>query len=234
MERRTSFNPVVAGCALIIALSTLAQAQYGGGYGTADDPYLIYTPEQTNAIGAEPNDWDNHFKLMADIDLAQYTGTEFNIIGHGEKAFTGVFDGNHHCIRNFTYRAEDGNYIGLFGRVGFFSGIAELTTTIKDLGLIDPNIDVGGGECVGALVGHFRDARIICCCVLGGRVLGRRHVGGLIGGTVSQGILSYSSTLEVGNCYAACNVSGDEGVGGLVGFYGSLCVAHSSAQRSPL
>ena len=29
-----------------------AQAQYGGGSGTAGYPYLIYTAEQMNAIGA--------------------------------------------------------------------------------------------------------------------------------------------------------------------------------------
>jgi len=37
-----------------------AQAQYGGGTGMADDPFLIYTAEQTNEIGANPNDWDKH------------------------------------------------------------------------------------------------------------------------------------------------------------------------------
>ena len=36
-----------------------AQAQYGGT-GMADDPFLIYTAEQMNEIGANPNDWDKH------------------------------------------------------------------------------------------------------------------------------------------------------------------------------
>jgi len=72
-----------------------AQAQYGGGTGEPNDPYLIYTAEQMNAIGAEPNDWDKHFKLMADINLSAYTGTQFNTIGiNYHFGFTGVFDGN--------------------------------------------------------------------------------------------------------------------------------------------
>ena len=50
-------------------LDAVAQRKYGGGTGEPNDPYLIYTPEQMNAIGAEPNDWSKHFKLMADIDL---------------------------------------------------------------------------------------------------------------------------------------------------------------------
>lgn len=40
-----------------------AQAQYGGGTGTAEDPYLIYTAEQMNEIGLHKEDWDKHFKL---------------------------------------------------------------------------------------------------------------------------------------------------------------------------
>ncbi len=65
-----------------------AQAQYGGGSGGPNDPYLIYTAEQMNTIGANPNDWDKHFKLMADIDLSGYVGGArspvFNIIGYWE------------------------------------------------------------------------------------------------------------------------------------------------------
>ncbi|MHC4206056.1 MAG: hypothetical protein ACYSTT_15500, partial [Planctomycetota bacterium] len=71
-----------------------AQAKYGGGSGTAEDPYLIYTAEQMNTIGAESSDWNKHFKLMTDIDLSSF-GTEFNIIGtSGGSPFSGVFDGN--------------------------------------------------------------------------------------------------------------------------------------------
>ena len=49
-----------------------AQAQYGGGSGTAGDPYLIYTPEELNAVGARSGDWNKNFQLRADIDLADY------------------------------------------------------------------------------------------------------------------------------------------------------------------
>jgi len=59
----------------------VAQRKYGGGIGEPNHPYLIYTAQQMNAIGADPNDWDKHFELMADIDLAPYAETDFNIIG---------------------------------------------------------------------------------------------------------------------------------------------------------
>ncbi len=83
MEMRSS--RILRTIPLLIAvcfLSFPAQAQYGGGNGEPNDPYLIYTAEQMNAIGADANDWDKHFRLMADIDLAAYTGTDFNIIGY--------------------------------------------------------------------------------------------------------------------------------------------------------
>jgi hypothetical protein len=54
-----------------------AQAQYGGGSGDPNDPYLIYTAEQMNAIGANQSDWDKHFKLTTDIDLSAYRDTDY-------------------------------------------------------------------------------------------------------------------------------------------------------------
>ena len=67
---------------IAVSLGSLsARAQYGGGTGEPNDPYLLYTPEHLNTIGAEPNDWDKHFKLMADLDLSAYENGEFNICG---------------------------------------------------------------------------------------------------------------------------------------------------------
>ena len=95
-----------------------AEAKYGGGLGKPQDPYFIYIAEQMNAIGANPNDWDKHFKLMADIDLSAYTGTDFNIIGiNRDNHFKGAFDGSGHTILNFTYNSTDTYYIGIFGYV---------------------------------------------------------------------------------------------------------------------
>jgi len=98
MERRRELSTVLTVCVALMALCGPAHAQYGGGTGDPNNPYLIHTAEQMNAIGANPDDWDKHFKLMADIDLSAYTGTEFNIIGRitirGARSFAGVFDGN--------------------------------------------------------------------------------------------------------------------------------------------
>ncbi|MHC4625029.1 MAG: GLUG motif-containing protein, partial [Planctomycetota bacterium] len=228
-----------------------AEAQYGGGSGTAGDPYLIFTAEQMNAVGANPNDWDKHFRLMADIDLSNYTGADFNIIGYvvewDQKPFTGVFDGNGKTISNFSYASTDAGSIGLFGYV---SGENGENAEIKNLGLIDPNVDVGlidpdaDAETdwgVGSLVGSVIIGTINNCYVQGGSVSGDENVGGLVGSNLGwfgwyEGGASVGGGVSVGtivNCYSTCSVSGNENVGGLVGnnlvWYGSYELGVGSA-----
>jgi len=200
-------------------------AKYGGGTGEPNNPYLIYTPEQMNTIGAEPNDWHKHFKLMADIDLSGYKGTDFNIIGYINivrigrdsqvegKPFAGVFDGNGHTISNFSYHATDAGWIGLFKLV---SGEDAL---IKNLGLIGP--DISGQYEVGSLAGEISSGTVSGCYVEGGSVSTDEDVvGGLVG--KNEGIIT--------NCNTSCSVSGNYVIGGLAGYNGgTITDCHSSA-----
>ncbi len=196
------------------------------GAGTEAEPYLIYTAHQFDMIGRFPCEWGKHFKLMVDIDLGAYIGTDFNIISY----FRGVFDGNGKKISNFNCTSTDIDYIGLFGCV---SGE---NAEIKDLGLIDPNIDTGAGNCVGSLVGRLREGTITGCYIEGCTVKGDYNVGGLVGENY-HGIITncYSAGLVTGernvgglagcnwgdliHCYSTCAVSGNDFVGGLVGSY---------------
>jgi hypothetical protein len=197
---------------MLIFSTTAALAQYGGGTGDPDDPYLIYTAEQMNAIGADANDWDKHFKLMADLDLSDYTGTEFNIIGQkavnreDQQPFTGVFDGNGHIVLNLTYDSNGIDGIGLFGNVD---------GRVENLGLVDPNINAGTGSSVGPLAGQLSCSGIaIGCWVTGARITGGDNVGGLVGeiGAVfcAGNTVAYCSSTD-------CSVSGSKSIGGLVG-----------------
>lgn len=180
-----------------------ARAQYGGGTGEPDDPYLIYTAEQMNAIGADRQDWDKHFKLMADIDLSQYTAKTFNIIGIGaNSAFRGIFNGNGKKISQFTTTKRD--YTGMFGYVD------DSSAEIKNLGLINPNIRGEGGSNVGSLVGYLDKGTISNCYAEGRRIVGKDCVGGLVG---------YNKSGQIKACHVTCSVSGDEEVGGLVGYH---------------
>jgi len=177
--------------------------EYGGGIGTAADPFLIYTAEQLNIIALNHADLYKHFKLMADIDLGCYTGTQFNLIGtYFGYAFRGTFDGNGRKIYNFTYNSPDASYVGLFGYVDGDN------TEIKDLDLIDPNVNAGTGDNVGSLVGYLRRGTVSRCSAQGGSVTGGNCVGGLVG-------RNYIASMA--NCFAGTDVFGDANLGGLVG-----------------
>ena len=120
---------------------------YGGGSGTEADPYQIWTPQLMNTIGADPNDWDKCFKLMADVNMSIYTGTQYKIIGNFTTKYTGTFDGNHYAIRNLTYTTTSAvNYIGVFGCC--------YNATIKDLGVENITFTTEGYS-VGGLALHI-------------------------------------------------------------------------------
>jgi hypothetical protein len=187
-----------------------SDSKYGGGTGEPNDPYLIYTAEQLNAIGAEPNDWDKHFQLMADIDLSDYSydraviAPDTNDVNDGFQGtpFTGEFDGNDHTISNLTIAGE--SYLGLFGRL-------ETGAEVKNLGLLDVNII--GSVYVGGLVGcngdwHQRGGSVTHCCSTG-VVSGNSDVGGLVGINYGDG--------SIARCYAICTVQAEESGGGLLG-----------------
>lgn len=127
-----------------------------------------------NEIGANPADWASYFVLTDDIDLASFTGTQYNIIRpNSDNPFAGVFDGNNHTISNFTYDSNGVKYIGIFG-------CTDEDAEIKNLGLIDPNVNAGTGYVVGSLVGKSYGT-ITGCYAEGGIVLGASTVGGLVG-----------------------------------------------------
>ena len=193
-------------------IDAVATKKYAGGTGEPNDPYLIYTAEQMNTIGTEPVDWYKHFKLMDDIDLSPFKGADFNIIGYlrtwdNKAPFTGVFDGNNHTISNFTYVSHDSDRVGLFGYVWW--------AEIKNLGLIDPNVDAGTGRFVGSLAGWLGEGTISGCFVQGGTVTGGEDVGGLVGFSSGYGLGRLSNTIV--NCHVTGNVIGLEHLGGLVG-----------------
>lgn len=215
----------------ICLLSLPTHAKYGGGTGMHDNPYLIFTAEQMNEIGINLNvDSDRHFKLMADIDLSDYIGTDFNIIGTDwDNRFTGVFDGNGHTISNFTYTSTNTGFVGLFGVVD--SG------EVKDLILMGAKIDAGVGDNVGALVGLLIFSTVSGCSVRDATVKGGSIVGGLVGdnggiitncysscivdGNSVGGLVGINAGGEIYNCYSIGAVSGNSPVGGLVGQNGT-------------
>ncbi|MHC4528008.1 MAG: GLUG motif-containing protein, partial [Planctomycetota bacterium] len=224
---------------VFLLISSPSQAKYSGGTGEPNEPYRIATANDLNDIGNHTEDWGSHFVLTDDIDLTGYSESNFNLIGADwQSYFSGVFDGNGHTISNFTYTFSGPYNMGLFRYV--YGGSAE----IRDLTLVDPNIDAGTGNTAGALIGRMSNgATLSNCHVRGGYIwanYGNGAIGGLAGfnmgsisdcsaqvtvtgygntgGTVGIGCLVGSNRGLISNCYAVGRVDGnDYWVGGLVG-----------------
>lgn len=196
----TSFHQILGKAAFDIL------PKYGGGSGTEEDPYQIWTPEHLNTIGLASCDWDKCFVLMADIDISEYTGMQFNIINR----FTGVFDGNHYTISNLTWNSTEMDYIGIFRHL-VYSSDPNMPTEIRNVELTNAMVDAGTGNCIGSLVGYNEGGRIINCSA-SVDIMGNNEVGGLAGR--SRGIGSYG---EIKDCHSVGSVYGNDYVGGLVG-----------------
>ena len=199
---------------LLSVATSRGQVTYSGGSGTREDPYLISTVRDLLALAANTNDWSSHFRLIADIDMAGVPQDTVCMIGDATIPFRGSFDGAGRKILHFTCICPDRNRVGLFGHIRAIGG------GVRDLCLIDPNVEGATGVSVGALVGHLGTGTVTGCRVEGGHVSGAMAVGGLVG-------WNYATIEE---CTAQAEVHGQYSVGGLVGLCGSDAqVRHCSA-----
>ena len=210
-ERTAPAAARVLGVWCILGVLALpAAAQYGGGVGTVQSPFLIFTARQLDTLGARPDDWGKHFKLMADIDLKGYAPDAFHIIGTSEDGpFTGVFNGNFQTISNLRQTRDLGGYLGLFGLV------EGRDARIENLMLADPNIASETGRYVGTLIGALGEGTVSNCHVRAGGVQGMNFIGGLVGKNDGGTIIG---------CTASAVVQGMSRLGGLIGqsYYGLI------------
>jgi len=170
---------------------------FAGGSGTKEDPYLIETAEQLNAIR---KDSAKYFKLIRDIDLSNWGnwipigGTPayggngdnaYNKAQFGADSFRGQLDGNGHVISGMTikineakpYMQEKSNdrYFGLMGYMS--NGLGNNDAGIRNLGLINFNIDVTYSAYseslfiwAGAFATHMLDSTITNCYTANGKI----------------------------------------------------------------
>ena len=173
------------------------------GSGTVNDPYLISSPEQLDAIR---DNLEKHFKLVSDIDLSNYsTNNGWEPIGNYYedknhdlyKPFTGTFNGNGYKIKNLYINRPDENNVGLFSFVGEKG-------EVKNVYL--ENIYIEGNNNVGGLAGTNFGEKINNIS-LKGEITGSNTIGGLFGFN--------SSILK--NIDVDINITGEDNIGGLIG-----------------
>ncbi len=235
-QMRTIQQGLFTSVIVLVTAGLPAWAQYAGGSGTADDPYLIETAEQMNTIGLYPADWNKQFRLTANIDMNDLGDARVNLIGTLNDPFEGVFDGNDHTIANLVYHVKDEDSPSTWSsvlRIGLFRVISGWDAMVKNLGLIEPDLRPDPNctrpvDYLGALVGTLSEGWIRNCYVKGGHVLGRNSVGGMVGGCYGDAAVS--------ECWSTAEVSGDRSVGGLVGYgaWVSVWSCHAQARVSGL
>ncbi len=226
---------------LVFALSSVSLGKYSGGTGEPNNPYLIATPNDLNSIGLDANDWDKHFLMTADINMAGYSYTTAVIApdvcelwGFQGTKFTGIFDGNDFVIEGIVIDHNEiyKGFLGLFGYVE--------AGKIRNLGL--DKCFVKGTYEIGVLIGY--NTGEVTNCFSHGQISGDDYcadVGGLIGKNIGPVIDCYS-TVEINagldcpdigglvgdnmggvinNCYAASKMSAGSGSGPLGGLVGT-------------
>ena len=151
-----------------VTTSVLANMKYGGGQGTSEQPYELYTAAHLAAFAKDVNesklsDYVNA-KLCADVNIGNMAWTP---IGNALAPFVGSFDGDNHTISGLTnkgYTPEEalwgitssakntGVPYGLFGVVGAKNGAGK-AISIENLKLNAVDIDISDSNNVGALIG---------------------------------------------------------------------------------
>lgn len=190
---------------------------FSGGDGSESNPYLISTAEQLDNIR---NHHNQHFKLIADIDLSAYLS--FVPIGIPSFPYSGTFDGDGHKIKNlFINSSED--YAGLFKKIGTNGKIINLGLT---------GVDITGEDYCGGLAGD--NSGLVENCYVTGVLEGSVYTGGLIGnnrGTISAsyfhgtakgynyigGLIGRNSGPII-DSHTEGRVQGNSSVGGLIGY----------------
>lgn len=197
---------------------------FEGGDGSAENPYIITTPEQLDTVR---ENLDAHYKLAADIDLSTYlSGESWEPLGDDQLPFEGTFNGEGYEIKGLKIN-------GMLNVQGLFGGLGN-TGVIKNVTLVD--VEIEGDSIIGGLVAYSYPSARIENSTVTGTLSGNSNVGGLVG--MNYGMIRESAahtTIQLSNInggglaginygsiiksYARGEISGRNSIGGLVGGY---------------
>lgn len=178
------------------------------------DAVEIHNCDELQAMG---DDLSGNYRLANNIDCTATStwnsGAGFSPIGTGS-SFTGTLDGNNKIISNLSINIA-GNYEGLFSTLGEDS-------VVRDLYIANAN--VAGSQFVGILAGYLQNGTASNVRTSGIVSAVDNYAGGLVGNHFA-GIVGYT----IMGCTSSADVSGNQYVGGLVGYDTSSSITHSSA-----
>lgn len=191
------------------------------GKGTEQDPYLIRSEFEFDVFLKYVHDETDlgkkyrkaYYKLATDL-----SDITMNPIGDDINPFTGGFDGGAHVISNLKVipLGDKSNYVGFFGYV---LGTADSPAVIKNLNIINANVETEGDIC-GVAVGQANYA-VINGCVTSGVVSG---------GTQISGVVGYAHNSQIYNCGSTADIntlSPNASAGGVVAYSENTNVRNS-------
>ena len=216
--------------------------KYGGGSGTAEDPYLIETQADLRELSDSYEDWDKHFMQMADIKMSsepflQIGGRKISdeLVDDDDIIFSGVYDGGGHVIKDLNLTDVSTNNL-LFSTRGLF-GSVDVGSLIKNIGVLNVNIKEGAflARFTGGLVGA--NSGTIINSYATSTFNESLSAGGFVGYNSGTIINSYAATMINGgqehngglvghnagtitNSYASGTVNGKQNIGGVGGLVG--------------
>lgn len=190
--------------ALLLCSLFAAFAQYSGsGSGTTSDPYRVFDAYELNQLRNFLNQSGVVFKLMNNIDLAEWItnnnpGQGWEPIGTSSTPFKGVLDGNGKKLTGFSINRSSTDYVGLFAYIS--------DATIQNLTIEGP---VTGKTYVGGFAGKANNSCTLTGLTHNGATTGTGYVGGIAG--------SYSGYIS--DLIVTGNVNGSaDCVGGAFGY----------------
>ena len=181
------------------------------GAGTAEDPYLIYTVANWNAVAAKVNDGTQaapNCRQMANLDGVT------TVMGNSEsKPFKGIYDGNGFVFSNINLSITSGsNPLGLFGCVNDASAV------VKNVVVASGTVSTTSQN-AGAIVGQLNGGTVQYCAnyaTVSSSYNGKVRVGGIVSLMRNAG-----GDKRVDYCINYGNVSGKGFAGGIIGSYGA-------------
>jgi len=198
---------------VIVPLTSIAQ--FSGGSGKENDPYIITTAVELAQLATYVNEGTTpyananvHYKLNNNIDLSDYqTDKGWTPIGRypypNDYSFKGVFDGNGKKITKLTINDSTFRYVGLFGRT--------YNATVKNLGIEDVNIVASSprfstSRNTGGVVGQNVESSISNCYVIGTISSSATSVTNAYCPSFAGGIVGQNVESSISNCYSEGSV----------------------------
>jgi uncharacterized membrane protein (UPF0136 family) len=151
------------------------------------------------------------FLLVNDINLSVIPNNIRSIGSYPNRPFCGTFDGNGKLIYNVYIDKPNTEYQGFFGYTK--------NAYLYNVGLI--NITASGRNYTGGMVAYAENTDIRSSYVSGGTLFALSYVGGLVG------YQTPGTNSIISGCYNTCQVSGNNNVGGLLGYSNNGTVRNS-------